>query len=100
MKQYTIFVCDYCDYESKDQTEMLEHEAAHFNITVSELESYNHMKAFANFCKSYIERDEGITVTNKHKAVEMYNTTLAKIAQFEKDNPKILQMKWEKIIRK
>lgn len=42
MTHYTVFVCDHCGFETRNQDEMLEHEAAHFGLTASEYEGYNH----------------------------------------------------------
>lgn len=44
MTHYTVFVCDHCGFETRNQDEMLEHEAAHFGLTASEYEGYNHQK--------------------------------------------------------
>ena len=48
MKQYTIYVCETCGYESKDAKEIMQHEADHLGLTVKEMEQYRALKSFAN----------------------------------------------------
>ena len=37
MRQYTMYVCETCGYESKDAKKMKEHEMAHMNLTAEEV---------------------------------------------------------------
>ena len=38
MKQYTVYVCETCGYESRDVEDMRKHEASHLGLTVEEME--------------------------------------------------------------
>lgn len=54
MKQYTVYVCETCGYESKDIEDMKRHEATHLGLTVEEMDKYEEMKSFATFIGSAI----------------------------------------------
>lgn len=49
MKQYTVYVCETCGYESKDAEEIMQHEAEHLGLTVKEMEQYRALKSFASY---------------------------------------------------
>lgn len=47
MKNYTMYVCETCGYESLDAKEIMQHEADHLCLTVKEMEQYRALKSFA-----------------------------------------------------
>ncbi len=47
MRQYTMYVCETCGYESKDAKKMKEHEMAHMNLTTEEVRQYESLKSSA-----------------------------------------------------
>ena len=49
MKQYTVYVCETCGYESRDVEDMRKHEASHLGLTVEEMETYRALKSFAAY---------------------------------------------------
>ena len=49
MRQYTMFVCETCGYESRSFDDMEQHEANHLGLTVKELHDYNALKSFAEY---------------------------------------------------
>lgn len=60
MKQYTVYVCETCGYESKSFDDMEEHEASHLGLTVTEMDEYRALKFFVNYKRSitYLRNNE------------------------------------------
>lgn len=40
MKQYTMYVCETCGYESRDAEDVRKHEAFHLGLTLEELKAF------------------------------------------------------------
>ena len=80
MKQYTVYVCEQCGYESRDMREMQLHEANHFGLTVEEMEIYRALKSFVAYT-SYV-----ISNNNTREAREQYNDAMRKLVSFEKEH--------------
>lgn len=71
MRQYTMYVCETCGYESKSFANMEEHEASHLGLTVNELHEYNALKSFASYMGSVIfSRNNEETRLKFDKAIE------------------------------
>ena len=49
MKQYTVYVCETCGYESKSFDDMEKHEASHLGLTVEEFYEYTGLKYIASY---------------------------------------------------
>lgn len=95
MKQYTVFTCDICEFESKDHQVMLQHEANHYNLTIEENSKYKHMIGFANFCLKYA-LDENVPVYRRQKYKEQYQLYVANIKKFELEH-QIPYTEWKEI---
>ena len=54
MKNYTMYVCETCGYESQDAKEIMQHEADHLCLTVEEMEQYRALNSFANYMGSVV----------------------------------------------
>ena len=80
MRQYTVYVCETCGYESRDVREMQLHEAAHLGLTVEEMEVYRALKSFAAYM--------GYVVSNKNnkETQERYDDAILKLTAFEKEH--------------
>lgn len=75
MTSYTVYVCDSCDYESRDYNDMRKHEAAHLGLTVDEFEQYNKLNARVGSLTSAlcITTNELSTKNKLNKAVKRLN---------------------------
>ena len=80
MKQYTVYICETCGFESKDFDEMRSHEASHLGLTVQEMESYRARKSFAAYMGSVISR------TNNEKTRKKYDEAIENLISFEKEH--------------
>ncbi len=49
MRQYVMYVCETCGYESRSFDDIEQHEASHLGLTVKELHDYNALKSFARY---------------------------------------------------
>lgn len=78
MKQYTVYVCETCGYESKNCNEMREHEAFHLRLTVKEMETYNALKSFARYMGSVVSN------TNNEATRKMFDEAIEALIAFEK----------------
>ena len=65
MKNYVMFVCETCGYESKDFRHMQEHEDSHLELTAEESAEYQSLKA-------------NIEVTNRMSILRHNNETRSK----------------------
>ena len=78
MKQYTIYVCETCGYESKDAKEIMQHEADHLGLTVKEAEQYRALKSFAAYMGSII------SYTKNGETYKIFNDAIQNLLNFEK----------------
>jgi hypothetical protein len=76
VKQYTIYVCETCGYESKDAKEIMQHEADHLGLTVKEMEQYRALKSFANYMGSVVS----------HTKNEAFDDAIQNLLDFEKEH--------------
>lgn len=71
MKQYTMYICETCGYESRSFDDMEEHEANHLGLTVEELHNYNSLKSFARYMGGVISHTSNDETRAKFdKAIE------------------------------
>lgn len=80
MKQYTVYVCETCGYESKDVEDMRTHEASHLGLTVEEMESYRALKSFAAYMGSVV------TNRNNEETRSKFNEAVENLVVFEKEH--------------
>lgn len=80
MKQYTVYVCETCGYESKDVEDMRTHEASHLGLTVNEMETYRQMKSFAAYMGSVIANRKSEEIERK------YDEAIQAVIDFEKEH--------------
>ena len=80
MKQYTVYVCETCGYESRDVEDMRKHEASHLGLTVKEMETYRAAKSFVAYMGSVI-------ANRKNEELERrYNESIQAVIDFEKEH--------------
>lgn len=71
MKQYTMYICETCGYETRSFDDMEAHEASHLGLTVEELHTYNALKSFARYMGGVISHTSNNDTRAKFdKAVE------------------------------
>lgn len=80
MKQYTVYVCENCGYESGDVEEMRKHEASHLGLTVEEMESYRALKSFASYMVSVVAS------RNNEETRSKFDEAVEKLVAFEKEH--------------
>ena len=80
MKQYTVYGCDYCDFESKSFNETEKHEAEHFGLTIEEFHHWKTLKANVQSCSSTISR------TKNEETEKMFDESVEKLIAFEKEH--------------
>ena len=80
MKQYTVYVCETCGYESRDVEDMRIHEASHLGLTVKEMETYRAMKSFAAYMDSVIANRKNEETKRK------YDEAIQAVIDFEKEH--------------
>lgn len=80
MKQYTMYVCETCGYESRSFEEMEKHEASHLGLTVNELHSYNALKSFAKYMGGVISH------TSNEETRAKYDKAIEDLWAFEKEH--------------
>ena len=80
MKQYTVYVCETCGYESRDVEDMRIHEASHLGLTVKEMETYRAMKSFAAYMGSVVANRNNEETRNK------FDESVEKLVTFEKEH--------------
>ena len=79
MKQYTVYVCETCGYESRDVEDMRKHEASHLGLTVEEMETYRALKSFAAYMGSVVANRNNEETRNK------FDESVEKLVTFEKE---------------
>lgn len=80
MKQYTIYVCETCGYESKDAKEIMQYEADHLGLTVKEMEQYRALKSFANYMGSVVSH------TKNEATDKAFDDAIQNLLDFEKEH--------------
>ena len=80
MKQYTVYVCETCGYESRDVEDMRKHEASHLGLTVEEMESYRALKSFAAYMGSVVAN------RNNEETRSKFDEAVEKLVAFEKEH--------------
>ena len=80
MKQYTVYVCETCGYESRDVEDMRKHEASHLGLTVKEMEIYRATKSFAAYMGSVIANRKNEETKRK------YDEAIQAVIDFEKEH--------------
>ena len=80
MKQYTVYVCETCGYESRDVEDMRKHEAYHLRLTVEEMETYRALKSFAAYMGSVVANRNNEETRNK------FDESVEKLVTFEKEH--------------
>lgn len=80
MKQYTVYVCETCGYESKDAEEIMQHEADHLGLTVKEMEQYRALKSFASYVGFLVSQTKN-EVTDK-----AFDDAIQNLLDFEKEH--------------
>ena len=80
MKQYTVYVCETCGYESSDVEDMRKHESSHLGLTVEEMETYRALKSFAAYMGSVVANRNNEETRNK------FDESVEKLVTFEKEH--------------
>ena len=80
MKQYTVYVCETCGYESKNANEVMQHEADHLGLTVKEMEQYRALKSFANYMGSVVSH------TKNEATDKAFDDAIHNLLDFEKEH--------------
>lgn len=80
MKQYTVYTCETCSYESRDYEDMRKHEADHLGLTVEEMESYRALKSFAAYMGSVVAN------RNNKETRSKFDEAVEKLMAFEKEH--------------
>lgn len=78
MKQYTVYVCETCGYESKNTKEVMQHEADHLGLTVKEAEQYRALKSFASYMGSVVSH------TKNGETDKVFDDAIQNLSNFEK----------------
>ena len=78
MKQYTVYVCETCGYESKNAKEIMQHEADHLGLTVKEMEQYRMLKSFAAYMGSVVSH------TKNEATYKAFDDAIQNLLDFEK----------------
>ena len=80
MKQYTVYVCETCGYESKNAKEVMQHEADHLGLTVKEKEQYRALKSFAAYMGSVVSH------TKNEATDKAFDDAIQNLLNFEKEH--------------
>lgn len=80
MKQYTVYICETCGYESRDIEDMRKHEASHLGLTVEEMELYRTLKSFAAYMGSVVAN------RNNEETESKFDEAVEKLVTFEKEH--------------
>ena len=78
MRQYTMYVCETCGYESKDAKEMKEHEMAHMNLTAEEVRQHEILKSSA------IHIGYVASLTKNEETEQKFDEAIQNLFDFEK----------------
>lgn len=80
MRQYIMYVCEICGYESKDAEEVKEHEAAHMNLTTEEARQYKILKSYAAYMGSVVSR------IKNEETEQKFDEAIQNLLDFEKEH--------------
>lgn len=80
MKQYMVYVCETCGYESRSFDDMEKHEASHLGLTVQELHEYHALKSFARYMGSVV-----YSINNEETRAK-YDEAIEKLVTFEQNH--------------
>ena len=80
MKQYTVFVCETCGLQSRNQQEIMEHEASHLGLTKEELESYNSLKSLVAHMGYHV------SIKNNEETRKKFDEAIEKLLAFEMEH--------------
>ena len=81
MKQYMVFACETCEYESRDYNDMKQHEASHLGLTVEEMESYQSLKSFAAYMEAVVS-----SKNNNEETRKKFDEAVKNLMNFEKEH--------------
>ena len=73
MKNYVMFVCETCGFQTSNLEEMQTHEAAHLGLTFVEYEQYNTLRSMLRYLKELRLTDDRDEVREK---LEQYSVEL------------------------
>ena len=77
MKQWTVYGCEMCKFESKDKDEVEAHEASHFNLTLEEFKEYKQIKENVRYASS------ALYTKNNEKTRKEFDEAVDKLSEFE-----------------
>ena len=80
MKQYIVYVCETCGFESKNYNEMREHESTHLGLSVKEMNIYKKLKLDA--CNMGIL----VSFTNNKETRSKFDKAIEDLTAFEKEH--------------
>lgn len=80
MRQYIMYVCEICGYESKDAKEVKEHEAAHMNLTTEEAMQYKILKSYAAYRGCVVSR------IKNEETEQKFDEAIQNLLDFEKEH--------------
>lgn len=80
MRQYTMYVCETCGYESRSFDDIEQHEANHLGLTVKELHDYNALKSFARYMGSTVAN------TNNEETRKKFDKAIEDLVNFEMEH--------------
>lgn len=80
MKNYTIYVCEECKFETRDLQEMKEHEAAHLGLTVEQHDEYKKLKQDAASAGALI------AIEKNEKTEERFDDAIRALIKFEEEH--------------
>lgn len=80
MRQYTMYVCETCGYESKDAKKMKEHEMAHMNLTAEEVRQYESLKSYAAYMGCVVSR------IKNEETEQKFDEAIQNLFDFEKEH--------------
>lgn len=80
MKQYIVYVCETCGYESRNAKEIMQHESTHLGLTVEEMEQYRALKSFAAYMGSVVSR------TKNEATDKAFDDAIQNLLDFEQEH--------------
>ena len=80
MKQYTIYVCEKCGYESRNRDDMEEHEASHLGLTAEEMRKYKSLSSFAQYMGWKVSSE------NNDRTRAKFDEAIEDLAKFEEEH--------------
>ena len=80
MKQYTVYVCETCGYESRDVEDMRKHEASHLGLTITEKQEWESLKDHVRYASSVVSR------TKNEETDKAFDEAVEALIAFEKEH--------------